>query len=63
MQNWEDKIISKVRQTEKTLHERYSKDWRKAKTVEERELLHVKQSVISDLTNSLIHNIRGEKHG
>ena len=63
MQNLEDRLIQKVRATERTLLDRYAKDWRRAETVEERELLHVKQAVVSDLTKTIIHSIRGEKNG
>ena len=63
MQNLEDRLVQKTRNTKKRLEEKYFKEWKKAQTVLEREQAWTKVQVINDLTQDLIHDIRGDKHG
>lgn len=63
MQSYEQKIIGKVQQSERLLEERYFNDWRKARTLEDREAIHTKTLVLKDLIRTVIHSIRGDING
>ena len=61
MQNLEDRLIQKAKNSEKLLKEKYAKEWRQTKSPEERELIWYKDQALSDLTKFMINSIRGDK--
>ncbi len=63
MQNLEERLVQKARQAESAVEEQLFNNWRKAETVEERELIVCQCKALKALTNNIIHSIRGEKHG
>ena len=63
MQSLEQRLIEKVQRAEGILEARYFSEWRKAETLEDREAIHNKTTVLKDLIRVVIHSIRGEKNG
>lgn len=63
IQSSEDKLVTKARQAESVVEEQIFSQWRKAETVEEREMLVAQARALKSLTNNIVHSIRGEKHG
>ena len=57
MQTMSDKLKLRIERQAKQLEDKYFREWRDSKTVEERETIHSKLKVLADLKFSLINSI------